>query len=70
MKHWPAPPVIAMNQRIRWTRGRPGDAEPSGDSFDEGRFSCSQLALEREQLTRSKTSAQLLAPGIQLIERQ
>ena len=70
MKHRPSPSVIPMNQCIRWTRRRPADAEPSGHSFDEGRFSSSQLPLEREQLTRSKTSAQLLAPGIQLIERQ
>jgi hypothetical protein len=70
MKHRPSPSVIPMNQRIRWTRRRRVNAEPSGHSFDEGRFSCSQLPLESEQLTRAKSSAQLLSPGIQLIERE
>ena len=52
MEHRPAGALIAVHQRVGRAGGRPGDAETAGDRLDQRRLPCSELAFERDQLSR------------------
>ena len=66
MEDRPAPPLIAVHQRVgRAARGA-GDTEPPGDRLDEGGLPRPELPLERHHRPGLEAPSQPLTLGLQL----